>query len=117
MGLLSGGRQDLADLAAGAAAGAGASAGAGAAAVIGAGAEIGAGAGAGAGTGATENGNAGAAGGDGGGGSASFLRIKSSQSSCFNCSSTISLESTSLHDRKANHYYLYGKVHCSNEKV
>ena len=37
---------------------------------------------------------------DGGGGKASFLRIKSSQSNCFNCSSTISLESTSLHERK-----------------
>lgn len=33
---------------------------------------------------------------DGGKGKASFFLIKSSQSSCFNCSSTISLESTSL---------------------
>lgn len=32
----------------------------------------------------------------GGKGKASFFLIKSSQSSCFNCSSTISLESTSL---------------------
>lgn len=33
---------------------------------------------------------------DGGGGKASFLRIKTSRSSCFNWSSTISLESTNL---------------------
>ena len=33
---------------------------------------------------------------DCGKGKASFFLIKSSQSSCFNCSSTISLESTSL---------------------
>lgn len=38
--------------------------------------------------------------GAGGWGNASFLRIVSSQSSCFICNSTISLESTSLKDRK-----------------
>lgn len=38
--------------------------------------------------------------GAGGWGKASFLRIVSSQSSCFSCSSTISLESTSLNEKE-----------------
>lgn len=63
-----------------------------------------AGAGSAAGTGggagcAIEGGGAyiiGTAAGGGGCGKASFFRITTSQSSCFNCNSTISLESTSL---------------------
>lgn len=38
--------------------------------------------------------------GAGGWGKASFLRIVSSQPSCFSCSSTISLESTSLDEKE-----------------
>lgn len=68
------------------------------------GADAGVGAGAGGAIGIT-GGGAGACiitvgAGDGGCGKASFFRISSSQSSCFNCNSTISLESTSLKMQK-----------------
>lgn len=88
MGLLRGGTDDFVDLAAGA---------------DGAGAD--AWAGSGAGTGEDDGVYIGGGGkligvtGAGGCGKASFLRITTSMSCCFNCSSTISLESTNLKSR------------------
>lgn len=97
IGHLRGGREDLADLAAGGEDG-------GLETGVGAGSEAGIGGGADC---ATEGGGAyiiGTAAG-GGCGKASFFRITTSQSSCFNCNSTISLESTSLEAGKKNTLY------------
>lgn len=98
IGHLRGGREDLVDLAAG---------------VEDCGLEAETGADSAAGTAggaacATEGGGAyiiGTAAGGGGCAKASFFRITTSQSSCFNCNSTISLESTSLQAGKIILYH------------
>lgn len=101
IGHLRGGREDLADLAAGVEDGRleTGEAGAGSAAGTGGGTDC-----------ATEGGGAygiGMAAGGGGCGKASFFRIITSQSNCFNCSSTISLESTSLQAGKKMLYHIH----------